>query len=67
MEVINTSPLEYANVATPDYEENVHGFYDRFKIGIESTDRSRRCPLFCSWSGNVTEAYGINALADNAS
>ena len=59
-------PLEYANVATPDYEENVHRFYDRFGIGIESTDRSRRGPLFYSWSGNVMEAYGINTLADNA-
>ena len=46
MEVINTSLLEYANVVTSDYEGNVHEFYDRFKIGIESADRSRRCPLF---------------------
>ena len=52
-------------MATPDYEENVHGFYDQFGMGIKSTDRSRRCPLFYSWSRNDTEAYGIDALADN--
>ena len=46
MEVINTSLLEYANGVTFDYKRNVHKFYDQFKIGIESADRSKGALCF---------------------